>query len=131
MPRAARRAFKIVLSCLLYTSAGGCTGLAGHAGIGVVGQNFVQNGIRDPVSYTHLDVYKRQVQTRKGVVSQKLFQSAEGIGVAHHAAQAAGKALGAVSYTHLDVYKRQLLNWAISALAVLGPMPGISVRVEK
>ena len=30
--------------------AGGCTGLAGHAGIGVVGQNFVQNGIRDLVA---------------------------------------------------------------------------------
>ena len=30
--------------------AGGCTGLAGHTGIGVVGQNFVQNGIRDLVA---------------------------------------------------------------------------------
>ena len=30
--------------------ARGCTGLAGHTGIGVVGQNFVQNGIRDLVA---------------------------------------------------------------------------------
>ena len=46
---------------------------------------------------------------------QGLFKAPECIGVAHHAAQAAGKALGAllepVSYTHLDVYKRQVKDF--------------------
>ena len=51
---------------------------------------------RIPVSYTHLDVYKRQVQ--------KGFTNAMKSGVL------AGyplDSLKAVSYTHLDVYKRQ------------------------
>ena len=54
----------------------------------------------EPVSYTHLDVYKRQVIRRAG--GHKVQR--------HH-----GKLLGRaalekahpVSYTHLDVYKRQ------------------------
>jgi len=55
-----------------------------------------------PVSYTHLDVYKRQVKP----------------GPSHNEIRAAGILLfgvaenlprtpGTVSYTHLDVYKRQ------------------------
>ena len=57
-----------------------------------------------PVSYTHLDVYKRQVSLIRGVlgsmhimIEQKeatvIFEETEPV---------------SVSYTHLDVYKRQL-----------------------
>ena len=55
-----------------------------------------------PVSYTHLDVYKRQAQHLRQLVQQFFLP---GI-----AAALPGKTLhriGAVSYTHLDVYKRQ------------------------
>ena len=50
-----------------------------------------------PVSYTHLDVYKRQV----------LGNAQLDGGVATLEVRAHGR--HAVSYTHLDVYKRQLL----------------------
>ena len=55
----------------------------------------------DPVSYTHLDVYKRQAQD-------------SGLGVAQSAARNTGQLLlkAPVSYTHLDVYKRQRLGRA-------------------
>ena len=46
-----------------------------------------------PVSYTHLDVYKRQV-------AELLHQGFESL----HFKQ---QKIAAVSYTHLDVYKRQ------------------------
>ena len=52
-------------------------------------------GLKDssgPVSYTHLDVYKRQVQT---ALNDWLGESAQ------------LKYPMPVSYTHLDVYKRQ------------------------
>ena len=55
----------------------------------------------DPVSYTHLDVYKRQKLRR----AQKL------VGRRKKGSNRRGRALlnvqRAVSYTHLDVYKRQ------------------------
>ena len=75
-----------------------------------------------PVSYTHLDVYKRQLLARGEPLSQFLFirqrghprqhlafeelqtRAAAGANVRHFSGQAA---LIAVSYTHLDVYKRQ------------------------
>ena len=55
---------------------------------------------RETVSYTHLDVYKRQLQALFGLflmVSAALLWR-----------QAAQPAPGTVSYTHLDVYKRQV-----------------------
>ena len=59
-----------------------------------------------PVSYTHLDVYKRQV-----FVLQILEKAANDPGVIKtHYQVSFGLALGTcipVSYTHLDVYKRQ------------------------
>ena len=51
-----------------------------------------------PVSYTHLDVYKRQVLlSYKGEVNKFSISAS------------AGGSIRSVSYTHLDVYKRQLL----------------------
>ena len=52
----------------------------------VIGQHDAFNSFY-PVSYTHLDVYKRQVNQYVG---------------------AEWKGIDPVSYTHLDVYKRQL-----------------------
>ena len=59
------------------------------------------------VSYTHLDVYKRQPTVTCRPFERKLFLTVRGkilpcekIGQEH--------AIGSVSYTHLDVYKRQL-----------------------
>ena len=49
----------------------------------------------EPVSYTHLDVYKRQA--RWHLAEQQLVGS-----------QTQNRK--AVSYTHLDVYKRQLIS---------------------
>ena len=68
----------------------------------------------EPVSYTHLDVYKRQVG---GIAAISLLVG--GIGIMNimmvsvtERTREIGirKALGAVSYTHLDVYKRQLYD---------------------
>ena len=63
-----------------------------------------------PVSYTHLDVYKRQPFIRpRDVLQSQAGQSAED---KQQSLQAAiqvhyRKVFEAVSYTHLDVYKRQ------------------------
>ena len=67
------------------------------------------------VSYTHLDVYKRQVRELIGAGS--LF----GHQILPLADAAAGKAgYEPVSYTHLDVYKRQYTDSS--------PVRGGSVR---
>ena len=85
-----------------------------------------------PVSYTHLDVYKRQVEDGKvaGYASlsryrdRKAFDPAVEISIYVHK-DYRGRGIGrslmenvlayaaeceAVSYTHLDVYKRQLVR---------------------
>ena len=67
-----------------------------------------------PVSYTHLDVYKRQaeVYTHDPRLMEKLEQLAK-----KHPDQITRKDahnFTAVSYTHLDVYKRQLLPRSIT-----------------
>ena len=54
------------------------------------------------VSYTHLDVYKRQVPTRQGV---HLPQDSSTVNSRKNLAISTIQV--AVSYTHLDVYKRQ------------------------
>ena len=51
-----------------------------------------------PVSYTHLDVYKRQAPD-DGPPEVNIFTTARVPGEVHTAP---------VSYTHLDVYKRQV-----------------------
>ena len=58
--------------------------------------------ILKPVSYTHLDVYKRQVGTRMGeYLYEKVFRPLDmGWPLWEHDPP--------VSYTHLDVYKRQV-----------------------
>ena len=54
-----------------------------------------------PVSYTHLDVYKRQQEHKSFFLKQRVYP----------------RPLYPVSYTHLDVYKRQsLFNYNIPLL---------------
>ena len=69
-----------------------------------------------PVSYTHLDVYKRQQHRRRTVVHPYPFSPADKNTRADTHCVPARKTvficrlvmLDAVSYTHLDVYKRQV-----------------------
>ena len=61
-----------------------------------------------PVSYTHLDVYKRQLAMPSTGASAREVVDFYGLDIGSHPA---------VSYTHLDVYKRQIQRFtpAISA----------------
>ena len=56
----------------------------------------------EPVSYTHLDVYKRQTLGS--------FQKVSFMGTMTVSEILAAVSIISVSYTHLDVYKRQPLN---------------------
>ena len=62
---------------------------------------------KQPVSYTHLDVYKRQYQGRDPL--REIIDEAHAHNIKVHAWFEYGFAAsyGPVSYTHLDVYKRQ------------------------
>ena len=64
----------------------------------------------DAVSYTHLDVYKRQVQhisvEEAYAQGYELRYGKDGFMLLVPAPQ--DLVTGAVSYTHLDVYKRQI-----------------------
>ena len=76
----------------------------------------------EAVSYTHLDVYKRQVLNRsiaeKGIYpavdpldSTSRILEPRVVGQDHYdTARRVQEILQPVSYTHLDVYKRQLLK---------------------
>ena len=73
-------------------------------------------GISRPVSYTHLDVYKRQILNIPyvliGLYATKLAEAwrlAEGTEMSEKLLHLMDGFL-AVSYTHLDVYKRQALK---------------------
>ena len=73
------------------------------------------------VSYTHLDVYKRQVENRVvGMKSRGVYETPGGtiLMEAHDQLEelCLDRATMAVSYTHLDVYKRQRLNSSNTAL---------------
>ena len=90
----------------------------------------------DPVSYTHLDVYKRQVLlaikqmggesteawptvlddlVKRGLRRPELLIVDGGAGL-ESAIAAVWDSVPAVSYTHLDVYKRQILCGEIKLL---------------
>ena len=80
--------------------------------VGMDTKNAVKIYRRDPVSYTHLDVYKRQTD-----YGSKSLKEDEYLKI--HAGRLNGAEMenllkelspGPVSYTHLDVYKRQLYH---------------------
>ena len=60
-----------------------------------------------PVSYTHLDVYKRQTRTRRLAAAYIALAAAVAV---LFALNLFWGSVSPVSYTHLDVYKRQLLH---------------------
>ena len=67
-----------------------------------------EQGNPTPVSYTHLDVYKRQVSDIIAHLNGKGIQAVRQTVYADtNALIDAGIDIVAVSYTHLDVYKRQ------------------------
>ena len=78
--------------------------------------------IAESVSYTHLDVYKRQLLPRAGVslvpttepISGDVLTAA-GTAVSGGLPAVGSPAGAAVSYTHLDVYKRQI-QWNVDSL---------------
>ena len=81
------------------------------------GRKYITVASRVPVSYTHLDVYKRQrPDHRFGCRARAALPDREGRAAALDARRRhrcgdrrrALRDLPAVSYTHLDVYKRQL-----------------------
>ena len=62
------------------------------------------------VSYTHLDVYKRQIQDSSGNSSidpSELKNGGSLLPLGSDKDHGSHKGYGPVSYTHLDVYKRQ------------------------
>ena len=59
------------------------------------------------VSYTHLDVYKRQGEHLVGVVVMMMVMAAAAVAVMVVMMLVLVVIIVAVSYTHLDVYKRQ------------------------
>ena len=67
-----------------------------------------------PVSYTHLDVYKRQIILQAVLILLHIHRISS-IASARSRSSADGvdypESSRAVSYTHLDVYKRQLVSW--------------------
>ena len=85
-----------------------------HYGIREHGMAAAMNGIA-PVSYTHLDVYKRQVsQLRSRHVEKashhfrhRLFRRRHDNGEDDFRSDFPPRGHHPVSYTHLDVYKRQ------------------------
>ena len=60
-----------------------------------------------PVSYTHLDVYKRQVEASLRL-SDLMYHTKQKNGGYFYARQGLPHGDLPVSYTHLDVYKRQI-----------------------
>ena len=75
--------------------------LAGHLNLPFPKNGTDRNKFNiQPVSYTHLDVYKRQGKERKALTEQ--IQRTE--------KEIAEKLDKPVSYTHLDVYKRQFIR---------------------
>ena len=59
-----------------------------------------------PVSYTHLDVYKRQALAHEMYYCARMFFTNYSLSYLH--GEIVGTSLIPVSYTHLDVYKRQI-----------------------
>ena len=71
------------------------------------------------VSYTHLDVYKRQPKYANRIIKQlKAFKKAKKLDDSYDPYKAAYGSMP-VSYTHLDVYKRQIAGLAIGSMMLL------------
>ena len=71
--------------------------------------------LQTPVSYTHLDVYKRQSYDFTQLTDEELLAELEIVDDRRiwKIAEAIRRGMPPVSYTHLDVYKRQHLQHGI------------------
>ena len=94
------------------------------------GWNIADN---NPVSYTHLDVYKRQDITLKKVINNPgTLETTRSIANQMQMKQIQDTLKGiqemqsyqSVSYTHLDVYKRQIRTLSISTVLTVIRRPG-------
>ena len=84
----------------------------------------------DPVSYTHLDVYKRQAQCRHEYQQQNLIHATARFPFRFfdfHIRGRFGFGFGPVSYTHLDVYKRQ--SFTRRELEILFSLPDTTEKL--
>ena len=77
----------------------------GNAGGRIVAGSLSDRIGRTPVSYTHLDVYKRQSLLFSNHNNEKLRSEVEMN--CQPICPFYGQGIDSVSYTHLDVYKRQ------------------------
>ena len=80
----------------------------------------------DSVSYTHLDVYKRQGWRRASTMAVQSLRSGLGQGSFRHSQATSAT----VSYTHLDVYKRQAFAEDLAATAAAGMNAHISKPID-
>ena len=93
----------------------------------------------EPVSYTHLDVYKRQVPSRTGCSMSAdtiahLVKNVEyivGVKEASGNISHVAETIETVSYTHLDVYKRQLYTYEDKYYAVPKDVDTIALWYNK
>ena len=74
------------------------------------------------VSYTHLDVYKRQASGWPALSTRGMFRALGGrlLSTVRRRLPASDASAVPVSYTHLDVYKRQALQMQASVSHYLG-----------
>ena len=89
----------------------------------------------DPVSYTHLDVYKRQ-DVNSGSYSGKSNLEETVMEINREAAREIAYQLRPVSYKHLDVYKRQvmavvLLNTPLTGTAEAAKVAVVPIQVNE
>ena len=80
-----------------------------------------------PVSYTHLDVYKRQEQhiaATNQLIGSRPVEDGTGVHHSRHPESDTCREVGLnpVSYTHLDVYKRQMLCWKSTSIRSYFPV---------
>ena len=67
-----------------------------------------QSDAKESVSYTHLDVYKRQVRNYRKELKRRRNKEISFCELPEIVVEK----LAAVSYTHLDVYKRQVFPYS-------------------
>ena len=87
-----------------------------------------------PVSYTHLDVYKRQrdahalLHAAGELLGQRLFKALQPDQVDIFLRVCLTGGLIPVSYTHLDVYKRQPTTWRRPFIWATGSSCSAAIR---
>ena len=78
--------------------------------VGVIGlaSNIIRSNMPEPVSYTHLDVYKRQLCDLSSLTDRDEDEERAEETIINQLSTVDEREEKPVSYTHLDVYKRQI-----------------------